>query len=102
MTVEAPLFPIFVREGPSRKKFKTGYINRNGDVVVPPTLDYGYPFREGRASFRQRDLWGAIDHHGNVVIPPCFGQPFVFTERLAGFSSGAKRGVYADSTARKN
>jgi WG repeat protein len=93
MPAEGALFPIFVREGRSRKKFKTGYINKNGDVVVPPALDYGYPFREGLASFRKGDLWGAIDHHGKVVIPPCSGQPLVFAEKLAEFSSGGKRGV---------
>jgi len=93
MPVERTLFPIFVREGRSRKKFKAGYINNNGEVVVPAAFDYGYPFREGLASFRKGDLWGAIDCQGNVVIPPCSGQPLVFTEKLAEFSSRAKCGV---------
>jgi WG containing repeat len=62
--------------------------------LFPPTFDYGYPFREGLASFREGDLWGAMDRHGNVVIPRCSGQlPLVFAEKLAEFSSGAKRGV---------
>lgn len=79
------LFPIFVREGRSRKRYKAGYINRYGEVVIPAIFDHAYPFRNGLASVKKSDLWGAIDSRGELVIPIRFSGPLVFTERLAPF-----------------
>lgn len=80
------LFPIFVREGRSRKRYKAGYINRLGEIVVPPTYDHSYPFWNGLASMRQGEMWGAIDLQGSLVIPTAFGSPLVFTEGISAFS----------------
>jgi hypothetical protein len=77
------LFPIFVREGRSRKRCRAGYINRTGDLIVPPVYDHAYPFRNGLASVGQGDLWGAINLRGELVIPPCSGSPLIFTKGLA-------------------
>ena len=36
------LFPIFVREGRSRKRYKAGYVNHLGETVIPPTFEEAY------------------------------------------------------------
>ena len=38
------LYPIFVRQGRSKKRYKAGYINRAGQVVIEPIYDYALPF----------------------------------------------------------
>jgi len=39
MITDVMLFPIFVRQGRSRTRFKVGYINQTGDVVIDPTSE---------------------------------------------------------------
>jgi len=73
---------------PSRFYFevdgKTGLIDREGHVVVPPYLDgTSGSFPEGLASFREHDLEGYIDVNGQVVIPPRFVMAGEFSEGLA-------------------
>ena len=58
------LFPIFVREGRSRKRFKAGYIDSGGNVVVPPTYEYAHRFRYGYGTVRQGGLCGVVDLSG--------------------------------------
>jgi WG containing repeat len=82
------LFPIFVREGRSRKRYKAGYIDRVGNIVIPPAFQDAYPFRNGVATVRQNGLWGAIDPNGELVIPTKYTGPLIFTEGLASFSAG--------------
>jgi hypothetical protein len=88
------LFPIYVREGRSRKRYKAGYVNRLGDVAIPPKFEDAYPFCNGLAAVKQGEKWGAIDQNGNLVIAALYGSPLIFTEGLAEFiSSENKRGV---------
>src|SRR5580693_368569 len=88
------LMPIFVRQGRSRTKYKSGFIDANGQVVVPPIYDHADPFRNGRGSVRRGELWGAVDEAGDLIIPPRFGGPLVFNEGFSEFSlPGDRRGV---------
>lgn len=80
------LLPVFVRTGRSRTKYKAGFIDTSGAIVVPPVYDYAHPFRNDRAAVRIGEAWGAIDELGNLVIPPRFSGPLTFTEGLAEFS----------------
>jgi hypothetical protein len=72
----------------------TGFIDRRGTVVIPPTLNVG-PFSEGRASFFVRDSAsrrlqnGYIDRTGLPVISPTFDAALPFTEGLAAVRVGA-------------
>jgi WG containing repeat len=85
------LFPVFVREGRSRKRYKAGYINCLGEIVVGANFEEAYPFRNGLASIKRDGLWGAINSSGDLVIPPAFGGPLIFSEGFAAFSSGDTR-----------
>jgi hypothetical protein len=80
------LFPIFVRQGRSLTKYKAGYMNRLGEVVVEPIYDAAYPFSDGLASVRVGEKWGAIDNKGNLVIEPFSGKSLEFLEGRAEFS----------------
>src|SRR5580693_3498079 len=90
------LFPVFVREGRSRKRYKAGYVNCLGEIVIPSTFEGAYPFRNGLASGKQGGLWGAVKSSGDLAVPRFYGAPLVFSDGLAEFGDGAggdKRGV---------
>jgi hypothetical protein len=82
------LYPVFVRQGRSRKRYKAGYINCLGVVVLSTVFEEAYPFRNGLASVKQSGQWGAINLQGDFVIPPAYGGPLIFSEGLAQFSTG--------------
>ncbi|MDR2087771.1 MAG: WG repeat-containing protein [Clostridiales Family XIII bacterium] len=65
-----------------------GFIDRNGDVIIPARFaEVGfYGFSEGLASAKDAEsgLWGFIDRSGEYVIPPSYSkQPGDFHEGLA-------------------
>jgi hypothetical protein len=48
---------------------KWGFINREGEEVIPPRFHFADEFAEGRSIVRnEHDLHGAIDTQGNLVI----------------------------------
>lgn len=48
---------------------KWGFINREGQEVIPPRFHFADEFAEGRSIVRnEQDLHGAIDTQGNLVI----------------------------------
>jgi hypothetical protein len=67
---ESRLFPIFVRQGKSSSRFKVGYIDREGHVVIDAVFDEGTRFYEGLASVRVKRLWGTINANGEFAIQP--------------------------------
>ncbi len=60
-----------------------GYINRDGDVVIPPQFDRADPFSEGLASACRGNLEGCIDPTGRWVIEPAFQEIGPFEDGLA-------------------
>ena len=90
--------PVECSKGFVIHQIQRDYINRLGEIVIPPTFDRAYPFRNGLASVRQGEHWGAINTDGALMIPIAYGGPLVFTEGLASFGSsdggnGHKRGI---------
>lgn len=78
-----------LREGllPFRKASgdKEGYINKEGDVVIPPRYGKALPFQHGRAIVNMSDqfgenLYGLIDHTGSFVIEPKYHDINVISE----------------------
>ncbi len=48
---------------------KWGFINKNGDFVIPPNYNYAYHFSEGLARvLGPNDKWGYIDTSDNLII----------------------------------
>jgi hypothetical protein len=89
----AMLFPTFVRQGRGHTKYKTGYINHQGHVVVEPTYDNAYPFREGLGSVRVGTMWAALDINGLIAIAPVSETALAFVEGLSDFRVRGKEGV---------
>ena len=48
---------------------KYGFINREGEIVIPLEYEYAHDFIEGLAAVRLNGKWGFIDTVGNMVIP---------------------------------
>ncbi len=49
--------------------YKYGYIDKNGDVVIPVQFDQALGFSEGLAAVEKDGKWGFIDKNEDVVIP---------------------------------
>ncbi len=80
---------VFTREPPPdplftvRVRSKIGYINAQGDVVLPALYENAYPFSGGLAAVALKRRWGYIDTAGTFVIEPQFAQVGRFKEGLA-------------------
>jgi hypothetical protein len=48
---------------------KWGYVDTEGNEVVPPKYDNVNDFHEGRAKFRINNKYGIVDLDGNEIIP---------------------------------
>jgi len=46
-----------------------GFINTEGELVIPCRYQAAYTFADGLAAVKKDGLWGAIDKNGNTVIP---------------------------------
>ncbi len=57
-----------------KKKYKSGFVNRNGKLVVPPIYDKVKPFFNGVARVIVGYKRGVVDTLGNVVIPPKYSR----------------------------
>jgi hypothetical protein len=82
---------------------KYGFINRQGRVVVPPTLANAEEFSEGLALVTKKDRVGFIDSHGTMVIEPVFYRAESFADGLAlVLAAGGEKGngvwAYIDRT----
>jgi hypothetical protein len=67
----AILYPIFVAQGKSQTRFRVGYINYDGLVVIEPVYSFGTLFYEGLAAVQVKGgRWGVIKSTGDFVIPP--------------------------------
>lgn len=67
-----------VREGE-----KWGYINSEGEIVVPAKFDDCHNFIDGRAFVKIEDEWGLINKEGAWVVRPIFTNEPKFKEGLA-------------------
>jgi hypothetical protein len=72
---------------PTRKSQETvaGYIDKEGQEVIPGRWGLATAFSEGRAAVMDIStrLWGYIDATGQQVIEPCFGSAGPFRGGLA-------------------
>lgn len=66
-----------------KKNGKYGFIDKRGEIVIPPTFDAALPFSEGLAAVRKGAKWGYIDKTGKLVAKPLFNNAASFSEGLA-------------------
>jgi len=81
----------------ANKDGKFGYINKSGDMVIPPQFDRAMSFCEGLGRVGIGDKQGYIDETGKIVIPLQFAEAYPFREGLAGARIDEKFG-YIDKT----
>jgi hypothetical protein len=62
---------------------KFGFIDRRGNLVIPPQFDFALSFAEGLAPVLVGDKVGYVDRTGRMVIEPQFDSAFDFSEGLA-------------------
>lgn len=63
---------------------KAGYLDTNGNLVIPYKFDSGGLFSDGLADVYDEELnkWGFIDKNGDLVIPYKFDKIGIFSEGL--------------------
>jgi hypothetical protein len=62
---------------------KYGFVNEEGEVVIPLMYDSAGPFSDGLAKVRLGDQWGFINNNGNVVVPLMYDYVDDFHDGLA-------------------
>jgi len=65
------------------KEIKWGYINTDGNRVIPCMYDEVKPFFEGLACVKKNGKWGYINKEGEEVVECCFDFAGCFSNRLA-------------------
>lgn len=96
----APLYAFRLHDaksvaiGCSPRNPRYGYVEKNGDVAIPPRFVAAEDFSEGLAAVRVEQLaeskYGYIDRTGKMVIEPTFDQALSFSEGLAAVETGFK------------
>lgn len=82
------LFPI-------EQNGRWGYIDRTGQVVIPPQFQAANEFSEGFAAVEVNGKWGFIDEEGKLIVEPQFSGAYQLSEGLARVQVGGdKYGLY--------
>ena len=86
---------FFQEEGLARVTLngKYGFINEEGEEVIPPKYDEAYPFRKGLAAVELNGKSGWINPEGTVVIPLKYDNAGNFSEGLAEVKLNGKWGL---------
>ena len=57
-----------------------GFLNENGDVIIPARFDEVSQFSEGLSTVCVDDLWGVIDLQGEWIVKPTFESTGIFLD----------------------
>lgn len=74
-----------------------GFVDTNGNVIIPCIYDYAGPFREGLACVKDSTgKYGYIDKAGKVAIPCIYNAAWSFSDGLAHVRKGPSKEEYLD------
>lgn len=62
---------------------KSGYVNKEGELVIDTKFEVTSPFQEGLACVKKKEKWGFIDLSGDIVIKIQFQEAQNFSNGLA-------------------
>jgi hypothetical protein len=62
----------------ARQGIYLGYVNGQGDLVIPAQYEDAFDFHKGLARVKINDKWGFIDTTGRFVIQPKFDSVTIF------------------------
>jgi hypothetical protein len=74
----------FIYEG------RIGFLDKNGEVVIPAKYNFAESFHEGLASVKLNGKYGFIDKTGKEIIPPKYDDAGSFNEGLASVKLNGK------------
>ena len=86
------------------KQPRYGFVNHDGEVVIPPQFAEAFDFHEGLAGVRtakttgwygKGDLWGYIDQTGKYVLEPTYNEVHPFHNGVARVHVGGTLREYA-------
>ena len=72
-----------IEEDFAEARFKWGFIEPSGRLVIPDFYDEVRAFQEGLAVVRQKGRWGYIDRKGKTLIPIQFRGAWSFSNGMA-------------------
>ena len=72
---------------------KRGYIDNDGNEIIPYIYDGVRHFSEGLASVKKDNKWGYIDRTGKEVIPFIYDSALGFSENLAMVKKDGRWGI---------
>ena len=75
-----------------KKNDKFGFVDRNGNLVIPFVYEKACDFHEGLVAVKKDDKWGFINKNGEIVIPLEYDFVCDFHEGLAMVSKNNKWG----------
>lgn len=70
------LYPVTIKN-------KSGYIDKNGKIIIPPIYEEAFSFKEGLSLIKKNGRYGFIDLNGKIVIKPIYKYALDFSEGLA-------------------
>ena len=78
-----------------KKDDRSGFVNKNGAVVIPLAYAELHRFNEGLAAFQKvgSQLWGFMDKKGAVIINPKYEDVSDFKDGLAAVQDSEKWGL---------
>lgn len=65
------------------EKGRYGYVDENGEIVIPLQYDVAAPFANGMAIVSKRGYVGMINRQGETVLPPEYDQISPYSDGLA-------------------
>lgn len=71
--------------------YKWGFVNNEGNPVIPLNYDSVLPFSEGLAAVYSKGKWGFINKNGKEMIPCIYDGVLPFSDGLAAVCMGGKR-----------
>jgi hypothetical protein len=77
---------------PAYREGKAGYLNPQGEIVIPFLYENARSFSGGLAAVQKDGKWGYLDRDGRVVIPFEFDDAGTFSSGLAPAKVGSKTG----------
>ncbi len=69
---------LFLTHGLYEKRYKLGYINKQGDLVIKDDFREIENFSDGLAAVRKDKLFGYIDKNGEFILPPKYVEAYNF------------------------
>ena len=84
--------PSRLNDKEGKNMVKSGFIDKNGDFVIPPQYEWVLPFAHGVAAVLIEGKHGYIDKYGAIVIPPMFEEVDEFSEGLAYAKTATQEG----------